>query len=104
MELAMVLYKSNGEWMRAYNPRLGNIHIRFKGENTLDDYAAALRGDMVEFRTIHHKAIKSPTQKEAIIIGSTDDWQEHVFVRNVTLENQKALFKNKLKELNTKNR
>ncbi len=100
----MVLRISDGEWMRAYNPRLGNINIRFKDANTLDDYTSSLRGDMVEFRTIHHKAIKTPTQKEAIIIGSTDAWEEHVFVRNITLENQKRLFFEKLKESNTKNR
>ena len=93
-DYAMVLYID--EYIKAYNPKLGNITI-YSNDNS-DDYKASLRGDIVEFYTIHHKAKKhqSNDDNSLHIIGADKSWDEHMFVSNETLEKQKIEFAKQL--------
>ena len=97
-DYAMCLYIDGV--MQAYNPKLGNIAIRFK-DGDESDYNASLRGDMIEFYSIKHKPLKRIDNDEnaCYILGHNEPWDEHVFVCNHSLDRQKALFDAKIKEL-----
>lgn len=86
-------------YMIAYNPELGNITIRFKGDN-VSDVEDSLRGDLVEFYTIKHRAQKRPVDDEnaCYIVGSDKAQTEYMFVCNHDLNKRRAEYAAKIQE------
>ena len=104
---AMVAYIDG--WMKAYNPELGNIDIRLKNDDKEADFNASVRDDIVEFYTIKHAPAKKRNKSDDLVfIGGSyadDAWDEYVFVRNLTWDNKKQGFDQKLaQELKGHNR